>query len=331
MRKMSIAFAFATAFVLFVSAPALAGAEYVMKVGNVSASDGPYTLAMLEMEKLVEKYSNGRIDYQVYDNAQLGGERDLMEAVGMGSVQGCVIASAPAAAFKSNFFVFDFPYLITDIEKAWKVFDDPKVGGAILKELEDIGIKGMNFWANGSYHHINNKRPLRHPSDMKGLKMRCMENEIYIAIYTTLGATPSPMSVPDFSTAIRQGTVDGTNNAYVNIYQYKWQESLRYMTETFATYSPAVFLVSKEWFDALPADLQDVVVRAEREACLWERELSARRTNELKEIMKKEGLQIIEDINLQEWIEATKPVHEQFKDRVNYEYVQAFIDVRDGK
>jgi tripartite ATP-independent transporter DctP family solute receptor len=304
-----------------------AAPEFVMKVGNVSASDGPYTLGMHELKRLVESYSNGRIEVQVYDNGQLGQERDLVEALGMGSVEGCVVSTGPVTNFNQNFFSFDFPYLITDLDKAWTVFDGD-AGRKLLKELENIGIVGMDFWGNGFYHFANSVKPLVHPADLKGMKMRSMENEIYMAMYITLGATPAPMSVSDFSTAIRQKTVDGTNNALANINQYQWYESLKFMTLTYMHYSPAVFLMSKQFFDGLPPDLQEVVRKAAHEAALYERELSAKANGpEVIEKFKKEGVQFT-DVDKEEWIKATSPVYDQFKNKVNWDYVQAFLDIR---
>jgi tripartite ATP-independent transporter DctP family solute receptor len=301
--------------------------QYVMKSATVTGEDAAYSMSLNMMAELVEKYTNGVVKMEVYHNGQLGGEREMVEAVGLGTLESAIVSTGPLPNFVPEFMVFDLPYLVTNRTKAYELLDGP-LGASILVRLEPMGIRAMSYWENGFRQITNNKKEIKHPSDLKGMKLRTMENEVHMEIFKSLGAIPTPMSITDFQTAIRQGTVDGHENALTNIYSFKLYEAQKFMTMSNHLFSPAVFIVNKEFYESLPPDARSGLDRAEAEVRMWERNYCADLDKELVRKMTALGVTFTE-VDRKEWVEATKGVYDTFKNTINQEYVKAFLDIRD--
>jgi tripartite ATP-independent transporter DctP family solute receptor len=309
-----------------ISASSVAAAPVTIKAANVSTDDAPYTLALLELKKLLEKYAPGAFDLQIFANGQLGNERDLVESVGMGTIEAAIVSAGPVINYVRELMIFDMPYLITDLEKAYALMDGP-VGMDLLSKFDKIGMKSFHFWSNGYRHFSNDKKEIVHPSDMKGLKMRSMENDVYMELFTVLGATPSPMSVGDFQTAARQGAIDGLDNALPNYWQYRLYEVQHYITLSYHTWNPTILVFNKAFYDSLPTNLQEALKKAEYDACLWERAHFETAEKELIGKMQATGVKFTE-IDKNEWEKAVAPVYDKFRNELNPEYLKAFTAIK---
>ena len=187
-----------------------------LKVGTTTAPDGHYVKGLQEMQRLLEEYSDGGMTLDIYPNSQLGNERDMMENVGMGVQEMCLISTGPIPNFVSDFAVLDLPYLFEDEAHAYEVLDG-EIGTSLLGQLDSQGIKGVGFWENGFREVTNDKKEIKTPEDLKGMKIRTMENSVHMATYQTLGATATPMAWSEIFTALQQGNVDGQENPIANI------------------------------------------------------------------------------------------------------------------
>ena len=156
-------------------------------------------------------------------------------------------------------------FIVVDRQKAYSIMDG-EVGTAILKALEDKGIKGLGFWENGFRHVSNNKKVIAHPGDLAGVKIRTMENPIHQATFKLLGATPTPMAWGEVFIALQQGTIDGQENPLIIFSTVKIYEVQKHLSLTGHFYSPSPFLMSKQVFDSFDKDIQDAILRAEKEA-----------------------------------------------------------------
>ncbi len=132
----------------------------------------------------------------------------------------------------------------------------------------------MGFWENGFRNITNDKGPVIHPDDVIGMKIRTMENAIHIATFETLGAIPTPMAWSEVFTALQQGVIDGQENPLVIIDTAKIYEVQKHVSLTGHFYSPAILMINKDLFDSLPDDIQQAILRAEKEARDWERNYS---------------------------------------------------------
>ncbi len=295
--------------------------KIVIRVGTATELDSHYALGAQEFEKKVEEYTDGKVDVQIFPSGQLGNERDMIEGLSLGTLEMVVSSTGPLPNFSKDFQVFDLPFLITDREKAYEVMDG-EIGQQILATLEPLGIKALGFWENGFRNVSNNKQEIVTPDDIAGKKIRTMENPIHISTFQQLKAIPTPMAWSEVFTALQQGTIDGQENPLVVFNSNKLYEAQKYLSLTGHVYSPAVMLISQSAFDSYPKEVQDAIVKAEKEARTWEREYCIKMDNELVDTIKSYGVTVTE-VDKSLWQEACQPVYDQYADEINQDYVNA--------
>lgn len=297
------------------------GDKIVLRAGTATEPGGNYVTGLEHFKEKVAEYSNGRIEVQIFPSSQLGNERDLIEGVGLGTVEMAVSSTAPASNFSEEFKIFDMPYLFEDLQKGYD-FMDGEHGAAILASLEPIGVKGLGFWENG-FRNITSNNQVVNPEDVAGLKIRVQENEIHQETFKLLGALPTPMAWGEVFTALQQGTIDAQENPLIIISTNKLWEAQKYMARTEHFYSPSIIIINKDLFDGLDADLQEAIVKAEREARDFERKFNQDIGDESIQEMKDNGMEVVE-VDKAQWIEATKPIYDQFRSKLNAEYLEYF-------
>jgi tripartite ATP-independent transporter DctP family solute receptor len=298
--------------------------KHIIRIGTTTEPDGHYVKGLGVFKEKVESYTGGRVRVDIFPSSQLGNERDMIEGLSMGLLEGAVTSSAPLANFSSDFLLLDLPYIVTDRQKAYAVMDGP-IGQEILGTMDAKGVKAISFWENGFRNVTNSKLPVVHPADLKGLKIRTMENPIHQATFEYFGATPTPMAWGEVFIALQQGTIDGQENPLVIIYTVKVYEVQKFISMTGHFYSPAVFMLSKQVFDSYPADIQEAILKAELEARTWERDYSAQLDENLRKEMTDKGV-VFNDVDKAEWQAACQPIYDMFKDRIKPEYIKAMLE-----
>ena len=186
-------------------------AQTVLKFGSAVSKDSHYGVASAVFCAEIEKNTNNRYKCQEFPSGSLGGEREMIEAVQLGTLDLVVTSSGPLGNFVPEVKIFDIPFLFRDYDHARKVLDG-KIGQDILKKFQSKGLVGLVWGENGFRHMTNSKRPIKTPDDAAGLKMRTMENKVHMEGYKAFGILPTPMSFTELFTALQQGTVDGQEN-----------------------------------------------------------------------------------------------------------------------
>lgn len=203
----------------------------------------------------------------------------------MNTIQMGIITGGPFDTFDPIVRVINYPFLFNSNEQADRILDGP-LGSRILKSLETSGLKGLCFSENGFRNLTNDKRPVKSPDDIKGLKIRVMSSALHKAIWQTLGANPTPMPWPIY-TELEQGVIDGQENPLWVMEVYKFYEIQKYMTLTRHVYSPHINVASLNWWKTLDTKTQQLIQKAIYEAALFQRNdnrsKSAMRLNFLKE------------------------------------------------
>ena len=252
------------AVVAVMAGAALAAPEYTIEVAYIGSDSHPTMRAMKEyFVKPIEEGSQGRIKVELYPNAQLGGDREISEGVQMGTIQMAIPSSAPLAGFDKRVQVLELPYLFTTKQAAFEAADGI-LGEKLNSYLAAKGMLILGFQENGFRHVTNNRGPVRTPADLKGIKIRTMENPIHLAFFKAVGANPTPMSWGELYTALQQGTVDAQENPYAMIVDGKFYEVQKYVSETGHVFSFEVLIANKKFMDNLPADLNELVVKSAR-------------------------------------------------------------------
>lgn len=248
-----------------------AAGEYAMIAGTSVPDAHPYMLGMNKIGELVKAKTDGAVTLDAFGNSQLGSERDLIEGLQLGSVQMTCVSTAPLSGFTDMFLVFDLPFLFENTDVARAVLDS-EVGTEILTSVEDQGLVGLAWFENGFRNVTNNKLPIEKPEDLKGIKIRTMENQMHMAAFQVMGADPTPMAMGEVFTALQQGTIDAEENPVPIIETNKFDEVQKYVSMTGHLYSPTPVFIGKDYFDALPAEYQTAVKEAAMEAAPYQRE-----------------------------------------------------------
>lgn len=321
MKKSVLILSVSLMLVLVLNVAVMAKAEYVINAG-IGLNDKSAQYKSLEyFKELVEKNSDGRIKVNLYHSSQLGDDREMMEALQMGIQEMTCPSTAPIAPFVNGFKVFDLPFLFPSNEAADYVLDGP-VGQGLLKQLEDIGIIGLAYWENGYRQLTNSVRPVRTPADVKGLKIRTMENPIHLAAWKAMGANPTPMAFGELFSAMQQGVVDGQENPWGTIYLQNFFEVQNYATDTGHVYSPFVLMISKKFWDKLPADLQTVIKDAAELSKDHNRKLNRKMNAEyLEKLKEKMNVTILTPEERAAFQEAVQPVYDQFAGEIGVELI----------
>ena len=259
LSKLLICLMLATGFVTTVVA------QTVMKISISTAQNSHQGVGIDTFAKEVEKRTGGRYKVQTFYNGSLGGERESVEAVQLGTQELTFTSTGPIPNFVPDAKILDIPFLFRDKAHARAVLDGP-IGQEMLLKFDSKGFKALAWAENGFRHMTNSKRPVNTPDDLKGLKMRTMENPVHVAAYKGFGIITTPMAFPEVFTALQQGTVDGQENPLSVIMSAKFDQVQKYLSLTGHVYSPCVFLMNKAAFDKLGAADKLAFLEAAKEA-----------------------------------------------------------------
>ena len=291
-----------------------------LKVGMTLTLDSHYGMGLQELKKLLDTYSKGTISLEIFPNSQLGSERELIEGVSLGTIPMALTATGPIPNFFPEFACLDLPYLFPTAAIAYKALDG-EVGTALLGQMPSKGILGLGFWENGFRHVTNSKREIKSPADLKGLKIRTMENNIHMDTYKLYGASPTPMAMGEVFIALQQGTVDGQENPAVNILTSKLNEVQKYMSLTGNFYSPSVLMINKKIFDGMTKEQQEAFMKAANEAKAWQRKYSQDNDANMIAKIKASGT-LVTEVNLKEWIDFSQPVYKAYEGKLNQDFIK---------
>ncbi len=240
-------------------------AQTNMKINISIAQNSHQGVAIDTFAKEVEKRTSGRYKIQPFYSGSLGGERESVEAVQLGTQELTFTSTGPVPNFVPEVAILDIPFLFRDYNHARTTLDGP-IGQELLGKFPSKGIVALAWGENGFRHMTNNKRAVNAPDDLKGLKMRTMENPVHIQAYKALGIIPTPMAFPEVFTALQQGTVDGQENPLSVITAAKFEQVQKYLSLTGHVYSPALLLMNKAQWDKLSADDKKAFSEAAKEA-----------------------------------------------------------------
>jgi TRAP-type transport system periplasmic protein len=292
--------------------PLAAQAQTAMKISISVAQNSHQGVAIDVFAREVDKRTGGRIKVQAFYSGSLGGERESIEAVQLGTQELTFTSTGPVPNFVPAARILDIPFLFRDKAHARAVLDGP-IGQDMLKEFESKGFKALAWGENGVRHMTNSKRAVNSPDDLKGLKMRTMENPVHVAAYKGFGIITTPMAFPEVFTALQQGTVDGQENPLSVIMAAKFDQVQKHLSLTGHVYSPAIFLMNKAAFDKLSAADKQAFLDAAKEAVKANRarvdEDDARGVAELRS----KGMQVIENVDKAKFQSALTPVYAQFE------------------
>lgn len=298
-----------------------AAGQTVLKINIAVAQNSHYGVAIDTFAREVERRTSGRYKLQTFYSAALGAERESVEGVQLGTLDLTLTSTGPLPNFVPEVAILDIPFLFRDYAHARAVLDGP-IGQELLAKFPSKGMVGLAWAENGFRHMTNSKRQVNVPEDLKGLKMRTMENPIHIEAYRQFGILPTPMAFTEVFTALQQGTVDGQENPLSVITAAKLDQVQKYLSLTGHVYSPAVFLMNKAQWDKLSDADKQAFLDAAREGVTANRARVDEDERKAVADLRAKGMTVAENVDKAKFQATLGPVYADFAKR----FGQANID-----
>ena len=280
----------------FCLTPLSAFGAMTIKLGVVTKPGSAQNIVAEKFKALMEERSGGEVTVKIYHSKSIGNETEILQQIQMNTVQMGIITVGPFDTFDPIVRVVNYPFLFKNNEQADAILDGP-LGQEILTSLESSGFKGLCFSENGFRNLTNNKRAVRVPDDVDGLKIRVMSSALHKTIWQTLGANPTPMPWPIY-TELEQGVIDGQENPLWVMTEYKFYEIQKYMTLTRHVYSPHIDVASLRWWNTIDAPTQAMILKAIREAADYQRKDNREKDAARLAYLKEKGMEVEESPDL---------------------------------
>jgi TRAP-type transport system periplasmic protein len=292
-----------------------------VNVGYAISSDSHYGEGSRAFKETLERLSDGEFTVAEHPSGSLGGERAMIEGLQIGTVDVVITSTGPLGNFVPDTYVLDLPFLFEDYDQARCVLDG-EIGQELLDQMGEHDLVGLSWSENGFRHITNSRRAIETPEDVDGLKIRTMENRIHQDAFETLGASPTPMAMPELFTALQQGTVDGQENPLTVITAAKLFEVQDQLSLTGHVYSPAVMLGSPVLLDGLSEEEREWFHEAARAATEATRAEVSRLEEEGVELLREEGMTVDTEVDPAPFQDAVSGVHDRFVEEYGDEMLE---------
>lgn len=285
-------------------------APKVIKASWVTSADTPRVLAAIIFKAFVEDWSNGNVLVENFPEGQLGGDRDAIEGVKLGTIQMTCASAGIYATLAPKLGVTSLPYVFKNFEEVW-AFLDSDINKQIDATLIPEGLRILGYFDNGFRCLTNSKRPINTVEDVKGLKIRTPENPVLLATINQLGASASPLPWPELYMALQQGAFDGQENPLPLIYTSKLYEVQKYLAIDNHVFDAMPVTINEKFWQGLTEKEQEIVQLAMDYAVLFNRNLVQQRTEQNVELLQAAGMEVTFP-DLGPFVEATKSIADEY-------------------
>lgn len=271
----------------------------------------PVHQAIVFMSERLYKLSGGTMRMDVYPSGQLGGERELMELLQIGSLAMTKVSTSPMEGFVPAMKIFNVPYVFRDSEHYWR-FLNSDIGRELLLAGDAVNLRGLGYYDAGSRSFYTVDNPVRSPADLKGLKVRVQESQTALQMVSALGGSGTPVAWGELYTALSQGVVDGAENNPPSFYTSKHYEVSRYFSLNEHTSVPDIMVISSYIWSTLTEQQQRWVQQAMDESIVFQRQLWQTSTEEALAAVEEAGVEIIYP-DKTAFMQAVEPMHEAYR------------------
>ena len=312
---------------LLAGVSATASAQTVLKIGYATAANSHYGVGSTVFCDEVEKGTQGRYKCQQFPNGSLGGEREMIEAVQLGTLDIVDTSTGPVGNFVPEIKIVDIPFLFRDYDHARKYFDGPH-GQELLTKFPAKGLVALAWTENGFRHMTNSRRSIVKPEDASGLKMRTMENKVHMDGYRAFGIQPTPMAFPEVFGALQQGTVDGQENPIPVILASKFSQVQKHLSLTGHVYSPALLITSPRLMNKLSDADKKVFYEAAQKANVAQRKkVNDDEANGIAQL-EKEGMTVVRKVDSAAFREALRPAYANYAKEFGADNIRKIQDYK---
>ena len=249
---------------------AFAQAQYNLRFASYAPEGDVFDRSAHRFTDELARLTDGRVKVTVFRSNSLGSNREALEMAKVGSVDFVIAGSTHVSRYAPVLVSVSFPYMWKDADTMFRLLD-----GDVGKRLRELvgrqGLETLGWWENGFRHVSNSRRPIVKPEDMQGLKLRTLPSPVHVAFFRKLGAIPTPMDWAEVMPALQGGVIDGQENPPAVMYPYRVFEFQKFYSLTGHSNDPTMFVMSRATLNKLPKDIQDAIMKAAREATVFER------------------------------------------------------------
>ena len=300
------------AIVAGVSTPSAQAEQEI--IFGISAKPGSLQqVTAAEFTRIANKRLAGKAKVKLFDSAQLGKDKELMQKLKLGTVH-IALPSSIMSSVADEFGLFDMPFLVKDRAHVTRI-ENEIFWDTMAPAADAKGYKVLAVWENGVRHITNNVRPIDTPADLDGIKLRTPKSKWRVKMFTEWGANPTPMAFSEVFVALQTGVIDGQENPYTNIWSAKFAEVQKYLSVTGHVYSPAYPTAGKTAFAKLDPEIQAVLTQTARDVAGWARLSGASADGDLQGKLVAAGMQM-NVADRAAFVSASKPVYDLFASEV---------------
>lgn len=283
----------------------------VLKLGHGLDASHSVHKAMVFMAERVREESNGKMRIDIYPSQQLGSERELLELLQIGSLDVAKVSSSVVEGFEPLYKIFSVPFLFENEEHRFAVYDG-EIGRELLDAGENIRLVGLTYFDAGTRSFYTKERPILHPDDLSGMKIRVQESPSSLRMVNMLGGSATPISWGELYTALQQGIVDGAENNPPSLHLSRHYEVVNYYSLDEHTAVPDLLFASKFTWDRLTDGEKKILRDVAGESAIYQRKLWKESTNAAMESVEEAGIEIVYP-DKEPFREKLQPVYEAYK------------------
>ena len=301
----------AGAFAISAAVAGSASAQTVLNFAHTTAQNSHYSMGVQAFAKTLSELSGGKYEIREQAAGAMGGERDLIEGLQIGSVELVISSTGPLGNFVPETLVLDLPFLFKSYDAAHSILDG-EIGQALLDKVSENNLVALAWSENGFRHVTNSDHAVKTPADLKDLKLRTMENQVHMEAFRAAGASPTPMAFPEVFAALQQKVIDGQENPIPVITSAKFWEVQKYLTLTGHVYSPAIILASPSLWEGLSDEEKGWFREATKAAVAATRaKVAADEANGVK-LLREHGMDVTESVDKAAFQAAVRPAYDTF-------------------
>jgi TRAP-type transport system periplasmic protein len=301
--------------------------DRTLKISNGVNEDHPVGAGVRKMQEVLTAKSGGKLKLNAFWGGSAGGDLQATQALRAGTQEMVVTSSSPLVGIVKELGVFDLPFLFAN-EKEVDAVLDSSAAAYFNKKLEDAGVVNLAYWENGFRNLTNSKRPVAKVEDFDGVKVRVMQNNIFLDTFKTLGTNAVPMAFGEVFTALETRTIDGQENPFVTINTSKFYEVQRYLSVTRHAYTPFLVLYSKKMWDGLSKDEQAALREAAVEGQKVQRATNRAQESKALAELRARGMLVneITPVEQRRMFEKVKPVYDRNGATIGAEAINVVVD-----
>lgn len=303
-------------------------ADRVFQLGhvNTSSDDDQYQYFAVCFAKKLEEVSGGQLGIDIVSDSVLGGERDMMEGMQMGTVDMALITNFTLGSFDPEWQVFDLPYIFQSRDEAYCILNNRDIMGPMEETLyNNCGVKTLSYGDGGFRQILNNVRPINSAADLSGTKLRLPETAIYVDAFKAMGANPTTLAFSETFTAVEQGTVDGLELPISSIHSTGYGEICAYMSMTNHFYSPFQLDISTSVWESLSEKEQGWFEEAAQTATDAERDFVQVKEAEFVKELEGKGLTVNEVSDMGSLVNAATTIYDKYRDEIGSDLINSIL------